>query len=154
MTELEIRKNRRSLYLKEGELEPIEYNKFVEAIERHKPYFIWREDTEIWGKSDKEYYIKKLGHIPDNYYKHEACCIQVKNEKYYRFSIRFLKKFDIIKITNTAPARMTIDFLEILYDIAELCDCKLYNTATKFITKERIENEKSLIKERKSKNTK
>lgn len=154
MTEMEIRKGRRSVFIREGELEPIDYNKFVEAIEKHKPFFIWREDTEIWGNSDREYYLRTHGQVPDNYYKHTACCIQVKNEKYYRFSISFLKKFDFIKITNTAPAKMTIDFLEILHDVAEYCDCKLYSTATKFITRERIENEKSLIKERKSMRTK
>ncbi len=154
MTELEIRKGRRSVFLKEGELEPIEYNKFVEAIERHKPFFIWREDTEIWGNSEREYYLKTKGHIPESYYKHSACCIPVKNENYYRFQISFLKEFDIIKITNTAQARMTLEFLEILYEIAEFCNCKLYYTATKFITKDRIESEKNLIKERKSLKTK
>lgn len=151
MTDLEIRisKRNRSFNLKVGELEPINYNKFVEAIEKHMPFFIWREDS-FWGEIDKDYYQKQNRPIPDNYYKHQAYCYKVKNETYYRFSISFNTVYDIIFITNTAPAKMTIEFLEILLDVANHCDCKLYKTATKVITREFADAEKKAILENKA----
>lgn len=153
LTQLEIRKDKISRLSPNKELPPIDYNKFVAAIEKHMPFFIWREDTETLTPEHKAF-LKAKGITLDRYYKHHARCILVKNKDYYRFSVTYLNESNKIYIINTAQGGMTIELLEILYDIAEFCECKLYNSDTRFITRERIEKEKALILEKKANRTK
>lgn len=150
LTQLEIRKAKTNIFAPKGELPPINYDKFVEAIEKHMPFFIWNEDTE-GGRAEIRAALQTGRPIRNNFYKHSAYCYKVKDETYYRFRVSYLEDWNKIFIVNTAPARMTIELLEILFDIAEICEAKLYYSDTKFITKERIDNEKALALERKTK---
>ena len=150
LTQLEIRKAKTNIFAPKGDLPPINYDRFVEAIEKHMPFFIWNEDTE-GGKAEKKADLETGKPARMNFYKHRAVCYKVKDKTYYRFSVSYLEGWNKIFIINTAPAMMTIEFLEILFDIAEICEAKLYYSDTKFITEERIEKEKELALEKKAK---
>ena len=115
------------------------------------PFFIWKEDIETVIQEQKEAYSKILGKPYVQEKKMKALCILVKNKGYYRFSVSYLKEWNKISIINTAQGGMTIELLEILFDVAEMCDCKLYNSDTRIITSERIREERLLIEGKKSK---
>jgi hypothetical protein len=149
LTQLEIRKDKISRLSTKKKLPAIDYDTFVAAIEKHIPFFVWREDAETWNEEQKEAFLKLMGRPYVEEIKKQALCILVKNKGYYRFSISYFEEWNTISITNTANGGMTIGLLEILYDVAELCECKLYNSDTRFITKARIEKEKLLILEKK-----
>jgi len=150
LTQLEVRKDKISRLSLKKELPPIDYDKFVAAIEKHMPFFVWREDVEIWGEEQKEAFSRVMGRPYVEEKKNQARCILVKNKGYYRFSVTYIEERSKISITNTAQGGMTIGLLETLYDIAEMCECRLYNSDTRFITKERIEKEKLLLLEKKA----
>lgn len=149
LTQLEIRKDKVSRLSPKKELPHIDHNKFVDAIEKHKPFFVWREDVYEWSEEDKEAFEQIMREPFKEEKKQQALCILVKNKGYYRFSITYLPEWNMIYVINTAQGGMTLELLEILYDVAELCECKLYNSDTRYITKERIEKEKKLILEKK-----
>ena len=149
LTQLEIRKDKISRLSPKKELPLIDYNKFVAAIEKHMPFFVWREDVEVWSEEEKEAHLKIMGVPYKEEKKQQARCILVKNKGYCRFSVTYFKEWNTIFLINTAQGGMTVELLEIMFDIAELCDCKLYNSDTRYITKERIEKEKLLILEKK-----
>jgi hypothetical protein len=149
LTQLEISKNKISRLSRREELPFIDHNKFVAAIEKHMPFFIWQEDVDILNEEEKEAFQKIMGSSYKEEKKQQARCILVKNKGYYRFSVTYFKELNMIGLINTAQGGMTIELLEIMCDVAELCDCKLYNSDTRYITKERIEREKQLILEKK-----
>jgi hypothetical protein len=154
LTQLEIRKDKISRLSPKKELPPIDQDKFVAAIEKYMPFFVWWEDVETWNEEHKEAFLKAMGKPYVEEKKTQARCMLVKNKGYYRFSVTYLQEYNKISVMNTAQGGMTISLLEILYDVAELCECKLYNSDTRFITKERIEQEKLSLLEKKAKRTK
>ncbi|KGK28690.1 hypothetical protein [Cellulophaga sp. E6(2014)] len=149
LTQLDIRRDKITRTSNKIKLPPIDYSKFVVAIEKHIPFFIWKEDTETVSQEQREAYSKILGQPYVQEKKMKALCLLVKNKGYYRFSVSYLREWNKISIINTAQGGMTIELLEILFDIAKMCDCKLYSSDTRIITSERIRKERLLIESKK-----
>ena len=123
---LEIRKGKRKVFFWNEPIKDenhLDKNKFIEFIENHLDFFSWDEND--FDKS-----IAKSHLVP--------------KKTYYRFRTIFHSP-DRIIIDQTAPAKMTIDILEILMELAESCNAQLFKTATKQVTRDFIESEKQKI---------
>jgi hypothetical protein len=122
----------------------VEYDRFRDFVEKNQFFFVWREDTD-WGRTILANREKHKNSTLRLLEKRVACFERDIKMNDFKFKATYPENVRYISITNINPAKMTLDILEKLLEMAESCEAELWGDGKKPITRAFIEKERVTI---------